>query len=251
MRQLNFLLVFVLMTSICSIERIQAGVVILNGLSHEFTSELGTTVKGEIVLQNPDDQPQDVKLFKRDYTFNAEGASFFPDNGTIDRSNGTWIEVGMTFVTLQPQEEMVVNYEVTIPNEVPFDGTYWSVIIVEGTGPIEQNPAARGLTVNTIIRYAVQVITHIGDSGIRELQFNDYTVVRDSVQNALYVIVENTGERLLVPDFRLELYDNDGNETAKIEAGKKKLYPNTSPNFRGAPYLYFERLLPSPNFGGL
>ena len=171
-----------------------AGVLILNGLSHVHQGQEGQTLAGQIVLRNPNDSPQDVRLYLRDYSFNAKGESFFPEMGSHDRSNANWIDVSETYLTLKPQEEKAIDYEVTIPTGVELDGTFWSVILVEGVIPPDLNAVANGLQVNTVMRYAVQVITHLGNTGSKELQFTNYNVEKLDEGTNLLIEVENPGE---------------------------------------------------------
>ena len=210
---------------------VYAGVLVMNGLTHEYEGSLGKTIKGEVVLKNTGQNPQDVKLYQRDYTFDATGATFFPEPGSLDRSNANWLSLESTYLTLAPGEEQLVAYEMIIPPDVSFDGTFWSVIIVESTDPISDLPTSKGLHVNTVIRYAIQVITHIDQTGTKELIFLDYEVVKDTTSLQLTIKLENVGERLLKPDVTAEFFDLDGRQIAKLEAGTKKLYPGTSQVF--------------------
>ncbi len=230
----SFCLYFpVLLTSffLLSTSSVFGGILILNGLSHIHEGQEGQTLKGQIVVRNAQSTEQDVKLYLRDYYFNANGESFFPEIATQPRSNAKWIDVSETYVTLNPMEERTIDYEISIPNGVEMDGTFWSVILVEGIVPPDPNMIERGLQVNTVMRYAVQVVTNLGETGSKELQFTNYDVEKKEDATSLLIEVENTGERLLIPELQVELYDASGSKIGIYNGGKKKLYPNTSQKF--------------------
>lgn len=210
---------------------VTASVVVLNGLSHIHQVQQGQKISGQIVLRNTTDGPQDVKLYIQDYTFNADGESFFPEPGSHERSNANWLDVNTTFTSLEANEEKTIDYEVTIPEGNEMEGTYWSVVLVEAVEPADPNLLNRGLQVNTIMRYAVQIITNIGDTGSKLLQFANYQVEKNDGQTNLVIYVENAGQRLLIPELKVELYNDNGEKIGVFDGGKKKLYPETAQRF--------------------
>ena len=100
--------------------------------------------------------------------------------------------------------------------------------MVEGIVPPDTTAATGGVKINTAIRYAVQVITNIGETGTKDLQFLGLELAKDGEQNVLHVAVENTGERILRPEMNLELFNSDGVSMGVFKTERRKVLPQTS-----------------------
>jgi hypothetical protein len=138
----------------------------------------------------------------------------------------------MTFnpelLTLDSGQVATIEFEIQIPSEVSLKGTYWSVLMVEGITPPDTTKSEGGVKINTAIRYAIQIVTNIGNTGKRDLQFIDLQLTKENEISVLNVAMENIGERLLKPELRLELFDEEGNTAGLIKAEPRKTYPGTS-----------------------
>ncbi|WP_319500702.1 hypothetical protein [uncultured Draconibacterium sp.] len=205
-----------------------ANIVILNGLTHENNAETGEGYRGGIQVQNAGTEPRSVRVYQRDYWYSFTGESRHDEAGTLDRSNAAWINYSPRLLTLQPNETVVVDFEVTVPSVDTLKGTYWSVIMVEGIQP-QDTAASTGVKIHTAIRYAVQIITNIGNTGKRDLQFLGLELTADENETqVLKVAIENVGERILKPELNLELFNADGESIGVFKAERRKTYPTTS-----------------------
>jgi hypothetical protein len=91
----------------------------------------------------------------------------------------------------------------------------------------------RGFQVRTRLRYGVQMVTHIGDSGSRQLKFVGVELQRDDDGSAsLSVDVSNDGERGLRPELWVELFDGEGQSMGRFEAEQRRIYPGCSVRYR-------------------
>ena len=205
-------------------------IVVLNGLTHEQTATPGEIYKGTIQIQNTANIERSVRVYLKDYLFNSSGESRHDPPGTLARSNSGWITFNPELLNLSPGEKATIDYEVKVPVQDSLKGTYWSVIMVEGILPPDTTKFNRGVTINTAIRYAVQIVTNIGNSGASDLQFKELEIVKQDQINTLSVSIENTGERQLKPEVALELFDENGNSAGVIKAEPKKTFPGTSIN---------------------
>jgi len=89
------------------------------------------------------------------------------------------------------------------------------------------------LNISTLIRYGVQIVTHIGDSGEKNLKVLNKRLTRDENNNYIFLLeLQNTGERWLLPRISLELYNETGILVKKITGEKVRLYPETSVSYR-------------------
>ena len=100
--------------------------------------------------------------------------------------------------------------------------------MVEGIVPPDTTASTGGVKINTAIRYAIQIITNIGDSGSKDLQFLGLELVKDGTQNLLNVALENTGECILKPEMSLEIFSTDGTSLGVFKADRRKTFPGTS-----------------------
>ncbi len=204
-----------------------ASIVVLNGLTHESQVQLGETYRGVIQIKNASDENKSVRIYQRDYWFSYTGENKHDPAGTLERSNADWISFSPELVDLGPNEVISVNFEVKVP-ENSLSGSYWSVLMVEGIVPPDTTGVAGGVTINTAIRYAVQVITHIGTTGKSDIQFLGMDLEKHEDTPLLHVAIENTGERLLRPEVSLELFDEEGKSIGTFTGVQRKTYPGTS-----------------------
>jgi hypothetical protein len=208
----------------------KANILVMNGLTHEHQTVQGEVKTGSIELKNVAEESQSVQLYQRDYWYSHEGENRHDQPGTLERSNAGWITINPTFITLEPGGTATVEYEITVPSIDSLTGTYWSVIMVEGLQPPDTS-AAEGIKINTVIRYAVQMITHISTSGTVNLSFLRFNLSRQENRTELSVAMENIGQRLVKPEVSVEIFDADGSSLGVTAAESRRLYPGTSANF--------------------
>ncbi|MFZ5429423.1 MAG: hypothetical protein ACOZDD_04255 [Bacteroidota bacterium] len=226
----NFTLV-VLVLLFAPAKETLADILISNGLTHEFRLAAGQKTTGSIHLVNASKEIKSARLYQTDYFFNHLGESRYDPPGTLARSNASWINVSQLFVTLQPGEERVVEFEVTLPASDTLKGTYWSVIMAEGLGVPDPGKVQQGISINTVLRYAIQIITHIEDTGERNLEFAEMKLSGDPDARNLEVNIKNTGESGLRPNLVLELFNDQGLSQGFFRTDPKRLYPGTSAKF--------------------
>jgi hypothetical protein len=204
-----------------------ANIIVLNGLTHENQAEPGKSYRGTVQIQNASEKNRSVRIYQRDYWFSYTGESKHDPAGTSERSNATWISFNPELLDLGPNETAAINFEVVVPGE-SLSGTYWSVIMVEGIVPPDTTGYSSGVTINTAIRYAVQIVTNIGETGTSDIQFLGMELGREKETTLLHVALENTGERMLRPELAVELFDAEGNSLGVVKAERRKTYPGTS-----------------------
>ena len=160
-----------------------SGLIVVGGLSREAQLEPGSKLQGRIVLRNNADTPQEVKLYQRDYLFWADGRNEYPEPGTTPRSNARWVvlESPQQF-TVPPKGTESIYYTLQVPEQAPEQeplcGTYWSMLMVEPIAPELLTPSgtAEGqalVGIKTLMRYGIQMVTHLGDTGTRLLAFRN------------------------------------------------------------------------------
>lgn len=224
-----------LLVLVPALGRAQVGVV--NGLTQEKICAPGETFESYIRLKNNGPQEETVKIYQTDYLFNCDGKSFYDAPGKIGRSNASWILPGAKQLSLAGFAQTDLRFSCKVPADPALTGTYWSIIMVEAVPP-----AAKGgkgaptkdinVGISQVMRYGVQVVTHVGDTGARKIKFVGSEFVQDKARKTLQVDVENSGERWLRPISYVELYDDGGALAAKIQGERWRIYPGTSARFK-------------------
>ena len=212
----------------------EARVSIVGGLTYEKNAESGETYRGAIIITNSGDEPQEVKVYQTDYLFFSDGNNIYGEPGKDPRSNAKWITFSPNRFVIQPKGKFEVNYTVKAPDNKALLGTYWSMLMVEGVPKSspeivngEVDKIKMGLT--TVVRYGIQMVTHIGNTGTRSLKFSEVKLLKeDESKKVLQVDMENTGERWLRPTLWTEIYDEKGSYIGKFMGGKGRTYPGTS-----------------------
>ena len=215
-----------------------AAVMLSGGLTHEYNLNPGGTVSGVLELKNTGSEPAEVKIYQEDVNVKADGSTeYAPSSGNHTRSNANWINLSTDRVTLSPGASQSVPYTLQVPNNNS-QGSYWSMLMLE---PISQNsresqltkaPDENSLTIHQKVRYAVQVITNIGNQSSANLKFEAPHVSKgEQGERAFSVGITNTGTRHSRPKVWLDVYGADGNSIGKFNAETHGLYVGERENF--------------------
>ena len=205
-----------------------AGISVTGSLTREYSVSPGETTRGTITIQNTGKTAAKAKIYLKDYMFYSDGHSDYDEPGTGRRSNGLWVRFNPTYTTVPAHEKVIINYLIAIPNKKTLTGTYWSILLVEEMGDDSPIQKQRGIGIRSVMRYGIQLITHIGESGTRDLKFFDSRMVDDEGKLFLEVDLKNTGQRLLRPMVWVELYDSAGKKLGRFEGRKRRTYPETT-----------------------
>jgi hypothetical protein len=204
---------------------------VLSSTVEEHEAAKGETYSGRIVISNTSNAPQAVRIYQTDYHFKSDGTSDYSDPGTTSRSNATWVTPQTQRVVVPPRTEVTVPYSVKVPTSDSLTGTYWSMIMVEAaeSAPAASSGSRPQLGIGAIIRYAVQVATHIGSTGKRAVTFDKPAASHmPNGDAALDVDVTSSGDRAVRPTLSVELYDAQGALKGKGKQVRGLLYPGTS-----------------------
>jgi hypothetical protein len=222
------LLTIVAAAALCPVVA-RAQIAVLSSTVEEHEAMKGETYSGRIVIANSTNVPQPVRLYQTDYTFDAVGGNVFADPGTTARSNANWVKPQSQNVVVPPRSELTVPYSVKVPAQDSLRGTYWSMIMVAGA---ETAPTAAGkgssVGIGSVVRYGIQVATHIGSTGRRAVRFSNPAASRSAKGAALDIDVTSSGDRATRPKLSVELYDAQGVLRGKDKQDRGLLYPGTS-----------------------
>jgi len=216
----------------------EAGVSVVGGLTRERKVEAGTIYKGVVFVRNSADAPQEVKIYQTDYLFFCDGRTIYGEGGKTVRSNADWISFSPRRLTIPPKGTSGIHYSIKVPSDGSLSGTYWSMLMVEGIGkgsPEAVLPEEGKVKVGIrhVMRYGIQMVAHIGDSGSGKIEFLQTTkLLKENGRRVLRLDVENVGERWLRPFLWVELHDEEGRYIGRFEGERIRIFPGTSARAR-------------------
>lgn len=226
---LRFAPVALLIGALVQPVRADAQISVVGNTVEEHTAAPGQSYEGTILVRNVTATPQSVRIYKTDYLFYANGTSHFDDPGTTPRSNANWIKPSASSIVVPPMGELTVGYTISVPASDTLRGTYWSALMIEGASSVPPSIGTKQVGVGAIVRYAVQLATHLPKTGSRKVAFSNQALSTDSTgHRVLELDVQNTGERAYRPNLWVELYDGNGVVRGRVEQQRGLLYPGTS-----------------------
>ncbi len=212
-----------------------AEISVLGELARERTLEPGAQAEETIVVRNNTDREQGVRIYQTDYLFRADGTNTYGEPGSAPRSNCSWIAFAPREFLIPPHGISRIQCIIKAPRDDKLVGTYWSMLMVEpvaaSTDFVRPEDGKPVIAVKTVIRYGVQMVVNIGDSGKRELRFLDKRLIAEGGKIILRLDVENTGERGLRPSVWAELYNKDGMSAGRFGGQRLRIYPGCSARF--------------------
>lgn len=201
-------------------------------LSHELLVEPGRLYEGEIKIYNSSEAPTGLAVYQRDYLFFADGRSIYGEPGSVDRSNASWITLFLSpRITLDPGQATSISYKIQVPDDPTLVGTYWSIVMIEPKPPPEVS-SEEGLAVRQVIRYAIQIVTHVGDTGKREIEITQVELFHTEEEAILQIDLTNVGEQWVRPEVWTELYDEGGAFVGRFDSTRLRIYPGCSVRHR-------------------
>ena len=211
----------------------RAQLAVMTNLVEERTANSGDRYTGRITSRTRPISLRTRASIRPIFASAADGTSHTDDPGTSPRSNAPWVHPQTARISIPPGGEVSVPYTVDVPQGDSLRGTYWSMIMIEGAQtPAQVNGAKRGATsvgIGSVMRYAVQIATHIGVTGSRNAQFTDVEASKNTNGGTgLDFTVVDTGERGFRPVLWVEVYDATGALRAKGKQSRGLLYPGTS-----------------------
>lgn len=225
------LLIMILTLLLWNADTCVAGINVLGPLAHERVATIGGSYDGSILIENTGKTPCQVRIYQTDYLYYADGRSIYGVLGENPTSNGNWITQGANWVTVPAQEKAAVHYKVQVPPNSGLRGSYWSMLMVEAEDdqPVNGREKGKGaIALRTKIRYGVQVITNIGNTGSRRIQFLDRKIINQDGRRILQLDIENSGERALTPVVSLQLFNNDGKLVSNYQGDEIRILPTCS-----------------------
>jgi len=212
----------------------QAVSLVVDNLSFDFQAQPGEKIEGKISLRNDENKIINIKVYQTDYLFYANGENYYNDPGTNSRSNANWISFSPSRFSIPPQERGAIYFTINVPQDQNLKGAYWSMIMIEPVSEdsfeapfAEKDKLKFGVQIQ--LRYAVQIAVNIGE-GSAMVKFQEKKITKEKGEVCLYLSLENTGEKMLIPEVSAELIDKNGLSLGSFKSlsGQNRIYPGCS-----------------------
>ncbi len=205
----------------------EAQIAVLNGSIQEQEATAGLEYSASIVVRNSGAEAQEVSVYLTDYEFTADGKSAYGAAGTSKRSNARWITLGAQTVVIAPSQSSTITYRVIVPNTAgsPVDGSYWSMVMIEGKP--SRPPAAkdRSIGISTVVRHGIQIVTHVGKEASAAVAFSNVSLAPGDSGMALRFDTENSGERARRLSLSVDLFNENGVLVGRFTKVRGLVYP--------------------------
>lgn len=176
------------------LEALQVG-----GLTYLETLKPGDSVKVQIPLISDRDKNEVIDFNLSDYSADAEGHHFFTELGQNPRGNGKWITLSSHREIIAPGEKKELTLTIDVPNDSSLDGSYWSVLLIEPTDPIQTlKEPEHGFQLQVKVRYAYHIVVNLG-KGTPSLKIVKKELQEVGGKKWLAVDVENKGTLFFKP----------------------------------------------------
>lgn len=185
-------------------------------------------INGIITLVNSGSTAEQVRIALSDVKSDPKSGTVYVKPGTLERSNTAWIDLPSSVVTVPVSGKLDVPYRITIPHNVAM-GTHWGVLLVQ-SGAIDQSvlgTSTSSITIREVTQYAVQVYVNL-PGGQAKLKFQNPSLAKTLEGIKLNVELGNLGERMALPNTRVEVYDAGGNVVLKLESRQRRVLPGLS-----------------------
>lgn len=209
-----------------------AQVMVVSNAVQEREALPGETYGGTIRLSNTSAEMQEVRVYQTGYLFHADGRSLHVAPDSQPRSNAGWMRVTPTSLVIAAGEVVDVSYTVSVPDAGVRAGTYWSMIMVEPLPRDVRDGSASGapaVGVRTVLRFGIQVATHVSGDVPHRLRIDNASVVTGrAAERELTFELINTGDAAYRPNVSVEIFDAQGASMETLEEQRGLIYPGTS-----------------------
>lgn len=186
----------------------------------------GQVIQDEALVVNQGTEAGTARIYPVDATTGQTSGTVFLSEAAPRTGIGGWTTVSETEVTLQPGEQRVIPFTVTIPQDVRA-GQHVGGLVVEDT-ELRTGAQEGALQVQIQNRTAVAIQVNLPGPVIEQLTV---TGVRSEVQQGyqmLLVGLRNDGTQMLKPAGELVIRGADGQEIQRIPFQLDTLLPETT-----------------------
>ncbi|SHJ84488.1 hypothetical protein SAMN04487911_14411 [Arenibacter nanhaiticus] len=211
-----------------------SNITVLNGLTHTYNGRSGQVISGEVILINSSSEEERVTFELNDAIFYCDAPRVFTNEETHNRSSNDWFKAELMDVVLNPKEKFVYRFTISIPHDQELRGSYWTVLMVNAEKPIKEEALTENIGLNTKMRYAVGLLTHVNDFDAVNLEFNDLQLGAKTADTNANLDITLQNHSLFIEEvlLSLEVYDQNGVKVYEGKSTRKKIFPGVCASFK-------------------
>ncbi|TDE05910.1 hypothetical protein [Flavobacterium sandaracinum] len=202
-----------------------SSVIVVNGLTHIYTGASGSQIQGEIILLNNSDEEQTLNFSLNDAIFSCTENRVFSNSVTHENSSLKWFDGSLMNKILLPKERYTYKFMINIPKDMTLRGTYWTMLMIDIDKPIKKEKLAKNIGLNTKVRYAIGLLTHVNAFADVNLDFNRIDVDKAEPNRNLKIKIENQNSFLEGVKLSLEVYDSTGEKVLESTTLRNMVFP--------------------------
>lgn len=214
---------------VCSYLPVDGAILVLNGLTHVHNVSKGAEIYGKVRLKNDGKAPVRVLIYQQDLVAECGKTLEYVYNSGNAHSLARWLTTNVDEKTLAAGEEYEVVYTVRIPGEKVDNKSYWQVLMVESAEPVKEE-SIRGISVNSKVRYAIQVIVNVDGFESPAITFENVDYTKGD-RPVLAVVLKNSGNYTALAKVSVELHNEEGVKVKKLESLSRRVYPSFCNSF--------------------
>lgn len=172
----------------------------------------GESTVVEIQVVNPTEEPSAIKVYPEDWEYDASGngdKSFYPP-GTFEISASQWLTYAPEQFTLAPFGEQTVSLTIKVPDDLPKEGTYYSLLFFETT--LGETVNEQGAAVQVAGRVGALIYVNVAGTVIRSGIVNDIQIKAGDGNKPtnFSVTFTNTGNTYIPLESEFIVFDSEG-----------------------------------------
>ncbi len=202
-----------------------AATLTINTPKVDIDTEAGSTVSGEITVENPTDTVASLKAYLEDWMYvSGEGDKKFAPPGTMPLSASPWITFATPEPTIPPFGRIIVRYTVRVPEGAA--GAHYSVLFFETV--IGNMPNEEGVSVDVAGRIGSLFIVEAKGSVIRDGQIVSLEIAlpEGNKPMEIHTTFKNTGNVHIPLEGSFLILDEEGQVRARGDLSKLYAFPD-------------------------
>lgn len=208
-------------------------VIVQNGLTQIHDLSMHSQKEGKVVLKNVGNKPEAIKVYFNDLSTDCKGEISYAVPGENARSLYPFLNISTTNYTLQPGEEYELTYQIDLTKNKFESGSMWTLMMIEVIEPISKETSSSGFEIGSKVRYAVQLITNIGQKNAENFVFSNVKLAKDlDGEKVVVASIDNGGVFMILPNVTIQIFDSKGSKVKDITVPSKKIYPQNCQNFK-------------------
>jgi hypothetical protein len=205
--------------------------------SYELTP--GAVLTDEALVMNDGEVPVTLKLYAADGITAINAGTSFGQQGQestgASRGVSRWLSVSVTEIALEPGEEMIVPFTISVPSDAS-PGHHVAGLVLEAPPSGEASPTGEGggqFAVNVVQQAGVAVVIDVPGPHVAGLEITRTCLRQQDEQGATFEIdVRNTGNVFVKGEGSLRITDGNGEQLASIPLSMDTVLPEDATTFQ-------------------